>query len=111
MVFVLITGPQTKEQSVEDKSRIEQKAEKKDHEKGARIACMVGINNRLKDPDSARYKHGPADRIVIENGPGQWLVQLSLKSKNNFNAYVHSTFACKVCLKDKSYELLWVKKI
>ena len=103
LIIAAIIKPQTPDEKA--------KAEKEVHEKGARIACMTGIHQFLKDPDSVVYKHGPGDRVVITDGENQWIVQLKLKAKNSFNAYVPATFECKVALDGQNYKLVSIKKV
>lgn len=106
-IGLAILGAIIQPNSPESKAKSQQEA----HEKGARIACMAGIHQLLKDPDSVVYKHGPGDRIVITNGENQWIVQLKLKAKNSFNAYVPLTFECDVALDGQNYKLLSIKKV
>ena len=103
LVIIPIIKPQTQDEKA--------KAEKEAHEKGARITCIAGIQQYLKDPDSVVYKHGPGDRLVLSDGENRWRVQLKLKAKNSFNTYVPATFECKVAYDGQNYKLLSVHEV
>ena len=102
IILAIIKPPTIEEQA---------KADKETHEKRARVACMAEIHLRLKDPDSVVYGSNPSDRVVMSDGDNRWTVQLKLKSKNSFNAYVPSTFVCKVALDGQQYKVLSIKEI
>ena len=99
IIIIVIIKPPTQEEQA--------KAVKETQEKGARIACMTEINLRLKDPDSVVYGR----RVVMDAGENRWTVQLKLKSKNSFNAYIHSTFVCSVVLDGQNYKVLSIQEI
>jgi len=102
IVIITIMKPSTpEEQAVKDKEA---------HEKGARIACMTEVHLQLKDPGSVVYGSNPSDRVVMSTGDNRWTVQLKLKSKNSYNAYVLSTFVCRVSLDGKQYKVLSINK-
>lgn len=103
IIILAIIKPPTQEEQA--------KAEKETQEKGARIACMTEIHLRLKDPDSVVYGSNPSDRVVMDAGENRWTVQLKLKSKNSFNAYIPSTFVCSVVLDGQNYKVLSIQDI
>jgi hypothetical protein len=78
----------------------------KAHERGVRVACIVGIKESLKHPDSMEIKN----RSVFYDGENSWKVEIGIKARNDFGVMVPSTFTCDVCLENEEYRLKTIKQ-
>jgi hypothetical protein len=80
-------------------------------ENSARYTCQYFIEKNLNDPDSAEYGRELLDRIVVEETPRNWTVQLKLRSRNKFNALVPVKFMCKLLYDGKEFSLLSISEV
>jgi len=76
------------------------------NEKNARIECIVGIQKKLKYPDSMEI----INRSVLNTGKNKWIVRIKIKAKNSFNLMVSSNFICDVCRVNEKYKLKRIKE-
>lgn len=81
------------------------KAEQKIHERGVRVACIVGIKQRLKYPDSMEI----TNRSVLNTGENKWIAEIGIQAKNNLNVTIPSRFICNVCLENDEYRLKTIR--
>lgn len=89
-----------------------EEAAKKEHEdqiKSARATCKHEIRTRLHDPDSIEWGYEPLDQIVLEEKPGQWMVQLAFRAKNKLGAMVLEKYMCNLSYNDKKFILRSIK--
>ncbi len=93
--------------SPEDQAKVDRKA----LEDSARHTCQYYIEKSLNDPASVEYGRELLDRIVIEENPGKWMVQLNLSAKNKFNAMVKAQFMCKLERNNEKFHLLSIKQV
>ncbi len=87
------------------------KKDRKDLENSARYSCQYFIEKNLNDPDSVEYGRELLDRIVVEEKPGSWTVQLKLRAKNKFNALVPAKFMCKLSHDGNEFRLLSINEV
>ena len=76
-------------------------AEQKIHERAVRVACIVGIKQRLKYPGSMEIK----SRSVLNTGVNKWVAEIGIQAQNYFGVMVPSKFICIVCLENGEYQL------
>lgn len=104
VVWVKIANaPLTKEEAAEK--------EHEDQIKSARATCKYEIKKRLHDPDSIEWGYEPLDQIVLEEKPGQWMVQLTFRAKNKFGALVLGKQMCELSHDGKHFNLLRIQSV
>ena len=77
----------------------------------ARYTCQFYIEKNINDPSSVEYGRDLLDRIVVEEEPGKWMVQLKLRAKNKFNALSQAKFICKLTHDGEKFHLLSIKEV
>jgi hypothetical protein len=87
------------------------KSDRAELENSARHTCQYFIEKNLNDPDSVEYDRELLDRIVVEETPTNWSVQLKLRAKNKFNALVPAKFMCKLSYNGKDFSLLSINEV
>jgi len=71
-----------------------------DNDRQALSLCRAAIDQRLTNPESAKYGYQPLDRVVMKKPDGFWLVQRGLKAKNKLGVMVPVKFGCDVSITD-----------
>ena len=74
-----------------------------DNRKSARWLCERSIKQRLRHPDTAEIQGRSSERIVLDKEDGTWYAIVNVKSKNDFNMMIPSTFGCSVRLEGGNF--------